>query len=72
MKATKKQELSSGFLGDIVGLDLSRYEVDLKWYTDYSSYTCRLFDADATYSLVSALALAAIIANLAINKKRKK
>ena len=47
------QELALDFLGDVVGLDLSRYEVDLKWYSDYSSYSNRIYDADATYDLVS-------------------
>jgi hypothetical protein len=47
------QELALGFLGDVVGLDLSRYEVKLKWYNDYSSYSNRLFDADATYNISS-------------------
>jgi hypothetical protein len=47
------QELALGFLGDVVGLDLSRYDVDLKWYYDYSSYSNRLFDTEATYNISS-------------------
>jgi len=47
------QEKAVGFLANVVGLDLSRYEVELKYYNDYSSYSNRLADADATYKLIS-------------------
>ncbi|MCW4045419.1 MAG: hypothetical protein NWE94_07890 [Candidatus Bathyarchaeota archaeon] len=47
------QEKAVGFLANVVGLDLSQYEVELKYYNDYSSYSNRLADADATYKLIS-------------------
>ena len=47
------QEKALGFLGDVVGLDLAKYDVELKWYNDYSSYANRLYDADLTCDLKS-------------------
>jgi hypothetical protein len=47
------QQKALGFLGDVVGLDLAKYDVELKWYNDYSSYANRLYDADLTCDLKS-------------------
>ena len=47
------QEKALGFLGEVVGLDLAEYDVQLKWYNDYSSYANRLYDADLTCDLKS-------------------
>ena len=47
------QEKAVDFLGDVVGLDLAKYNVDLKWYNDYSSYANSLYDADLTCDLKS-------------------
>jgi hypothetical protein len=47
------QEKAVGFLSDVVGIDLSRYETQLKSYNDYSSYSNSIYDVDATYSLTS-------------------
>jgi hypothetical protein len=46
------QEKALGFLANVVGLDLARYELELKSYEDYSSYTSTAYDAEAKYNLV--------------------
>ena len=49
----KFQEKAVDFLEDVVGLDLAKYEVELKYYNDYSSDSNSLYDVDATYNLKS-------------------
>ena len=47
------QQKALGFLGEVVGLDLAKYDVELKSYKDYSSYANGLCDSEITYKLTS-------------------